>query len=137
MATTRQAEFARQYLVDLDAIQAAIRAGYTPMYARKHAHTLLKHPEVSRLVAEGMGERSKRLEISQDKVMSDLEAAREGAMEKGDFGSAIKASHLQGKHIGMFGDKLEVTGTLEHVLKGIPDDEIKRELEALRNVQAS
>lgn len=68
----RQQLFAREYLVDLNATQAAIRAGYSKRSASSIAERLLKKPEIRRRVQAGMDRRAKRLEISADDVLKGL-----------------------------------------------------------------
>lgn len=69
--STRQSLFVAEYLVDLHATKAAIRAGYAPKYAGRHAHRMMQHPTVVRLIAEGKAERAKRLHLSQDEVLRE------------------------------------------------------------------
>ncbi len=52
MMTDKQSAFVREYLVDFNATQAAIRAGYSPKTAGSQAHDLLKKPEIQACLAE-------------------------------------------------------------------------------------
>ena len=61
--------FVKEYLVDLNGRQAAIRVGYSPQSARTQAADLLATPEVQAAVAKAMEERSERTGITQDKVL--------------------------------------------------------------------
>ncbi len=65
----KQARFADEYLVDLNATQAAIRAGYSAKTAYSQGVRLLKHVEVARLIAEGQAKRAERVEISKTAVL--------------------------------------------------------------------
>lgn len=65
----RRAEFVRQYLIDLNGRQAAIRAGYSPDTARSIAHELLATDEVRAAVDKAMAERAARTEITADAVL--------------------------------------------------------------------
>jgi phage terminase small subunit len=67
--TDQQRRFAEEYLIDLNAMQAAIRAGYTPKNAQANAHKLLADPAISALIAEAQAARSARTEITQDMVL--------------------------------------------------------------------
>ena len=69
-----QARFAEENLVDLNAKQAAIRAGYSPRTAEAQGSRLLSHVKVQRVVTGRMAERSKRTEVTADRVL--LEIAR-------------------------------------------------------------
>lgn len=68
----KQRAFVREYLIDLNATQAAIRAGYSADTAYSQGQRLLKHVEVSKAVAAAMKLRSERTEITQDMVLKEL-----------------------------------------------------------------
>lgn len=72
MLNEKQARFAQEYLIDLNATQAAIRAGYSAKTAGQQGFDLLKNPEIEAAVAKGIAERSKRVEISADRVLQEL-----------------------------------------------------------------
>lgn len=65
----KRAEFVRQYLVDLNGTQAAIRAGYAPRSASQQADDLLRNPQVAAAVKEAMDARAARTEIEADAVL--------------------------------------------------------------------
>ena len=64
----RQAAFVREYLIDRNATQAAIRAGYSPTSAYSTAERMLKYAEVAAAIAAGQAEQAKRLQITADQV---------------------------------------------------------------------
>ena len=68
--TAKQNKFVEEYLIDLNATQAAIRAGYSPKNAGKIGHELLEKTrnEIDRAIAE----RSRRTGINQDRVLREL-----------------------------------------------------------------
>src|SRR3954466_14333647 len=68
----RQARFVAEYLVDLNATQAAIRAGYSPASARTQAADLLTNPNISAAIAEAQAARSRRTEVTADRVVLEL-----------------------------------------------------------------
>lgn len=68
----RQAQFVREYLVDLNATQAAIRAGYSPRTAEQLGYQLLQKPSVAAAVAQAQAERAARTEITADRVLREL-----------------------------------------------------------------
>ena len=74
--TPRQRRFAEEYLLDLNATQAAIRAGYSPRTAEQQGSRLLSNANVQRATAAGMAARSKRTEVAADRAL--LEIARLG-----------------------------------------------------------
>lgn len=70
--TKKQKRFIEEYLIDLNATQAAIRAGYSPDTAEQIGYQLLQKTSVSVEVSKAMAERSKRTGISQDRILLEL-----------------------------------------------------------------
>lgn len=70
--TARQQRFCDEYLIDLNATQAAIRAGYSPKTAEQAASRLLSLVKVSDEINREMAIRSKRTGISQDRVLLEI-----------------------------------------------------------------
>ena len=78
--TPKQERFVEEYLVDLNATQAALRAGY------KHGELgrrLVTKSHVSSAIAKAKAKRSKRTEITQDMVIAEL--AKLGFSNMGDY----------------------------------------------------
>ena len=72
--TPKQERFCEEYLIDLNATQAAIRAGYSEKTAYSAGQRLLRNVEIQNRIAELKAERSKRTEITQDRVVKELAA---------------------------------------------------------------
>lgn len=118
--TPRQSRFVDEYLCDLVASKAAIRAGYSSRRASEIGYQLLQKTTVQDAITERMNARAQRTGITQDKVLADLEAVKQDAMSKATdkAGNVVMASHaaalraleLQGRHLGMWKDRLAVTG---------------------------
>ena len=72
MLRPRQQRFVEEYLVDPNGHQAALRAGYAPKCARQTVTKLLKHPEISQAIRQGMEARSQRLRLDADRVLTEL-----------------------------------------------------------------
>lgn len=68
----KQRSFCDEYLIDLNATQAAIRAGYSEKTAYSIGQRLLKDVEVQNYISKRQKERSERTEITQDKVLKEL-----------------------------------------------------------------
>lgn len=68
----KQTRFVDEYLIDLNATQAAIRAGYSKRTAGSQAHDLLKNPEIEAAIAARQAERAVRTGITQDRVLQEL-----------------------------------------------------------------
>jgi phage terminase small subunit len=72
--TARQARFVAEYLVDLNACQAAIRAGYSPKVAETCGPRLLRNAQVADAISKAKEARTVRTEITQDRVLEELAA---------------------------------------------------------------
>lgn len=70
--TEKQARFVAEYLVDLDATNAAKRAGYSDKTAYSIGFENLRKPEVQEAIREAMDARSERTGITQDRVLQEL-----------------------------------------------------------------
>lgn len=70
--TPKQKRFVEEYLVDLNATQAAIRAKYSEKTAEKIGSENLKKPEVAAAIQAEMDKRSKRTNITADNVLKEL-----------------------------------------------------------------
>jgi len=70
--TKKQKIFCDEYLIDLNATQAAIRAGYSVESAGSIGNENLKKPEIRACIEKAMAERSKRTGINADRVLREL-----------------------------------------------------------------
>ena len=105
--TKKQKAFIQEYLVDLNATQAAIRAGYSKKTAYSIGQENLSKPEIQQALQEAQKRREKRTEVTQDYVITKLrEIAEKDASDGPDsdlkYSSKIKALELLGKHVGAF-----------------------------------
>ena len=69
--TPKQERFVQEYLIDLNATQAAMRAGYSEKTARQIASRELSKVNVQEAIAAGMAARSERTQINQDRVLKE------------------------------------------------------------------
>jgi phage terminase small subunit len=70
--TPRQQRFVDEYLIDLNATQAAIRAGYSAKTAHSQGERLLRHVEVSAAIAAAKKARAERAEVDADYVLKRM-----------------------------------------------------------------
>ena len=123
--TQKQERFCQEYLLDLNATQAAIRAGYSKKTARSQGQRLLTNVDIAARIQELQAKWQERTEITQDWVLETLKANVDRSMQAvpvtdregnptGEFkyeGSvANKGLELIGKHIGMFKERHEHSG---------------------------
>lgn len=70
--TAKQELFVQEYLIDLNATQAAIRAGYSQKTAGSQGFDLLIKPEIAKAIAAAQQKRAERTGITQDRVLQEL-----------------------------------------------------------------
>lgn len=184
--TEKQQRFCDEYLIDLNATQAAIRAGYSKKTANEQGARLLAKVSVQKYIAERKADRVERTEITQDMVLKELaiiafsnaadyasviekdamvevngvtvpledadgnpikyrtvepvltsELTEEqkkalSVIKKGKDGFEVKpydkvrALELLGKHLGMWTEKVEVSGEMSNPFEGLTTDELKK-----------
>lgn len=121
--TSKQQRFVEEYLIDLNATQAAKRAGYSKNRASEIGHQLLQKTTVREAIDAAKLERAARQEIKQDYVLQNLKEIVERTMQRApvcnskgeqlqdengnnlwvfDAKGANKALELLGKHLGLF-----------------------------------
>lgn len=108
--TPKQSAFVREYLIDMNAKQAAIRAGYSKKTAEWQGPQLLGKTHVSEIIKTEMNKRAERLEVDADAVIKRLLEEADGNGPDTSSSARIKATELIGKYLGMFSEKMELTG---------------------------
>lgn len=148
--TKKQKRFCEEYLIDLNATQAAIRAGYSPDTAKAIGCENLTKPDICAHIDRVMAERSRRTGVNADRVVQELAkiafvnatdvidpktaTVKENALPEdtaaiqsvkvktfGEDGlereikmaDKLRALEMLGRHLGMFKDKLELSGGLD------------------------
>ena len=148
--TKKQKRFCEEYLIDLNATQAAIRAGYSPDTAKAIGCENLTKPDICAHIDRAMAERSRRTGVNADRVVQELAkiafvnatdvidpktaTVKEDALPEdtaaiqsvkvktfGEDGlereikmaDKLKALEMLGRHLGMFKNKLELSGGLD------------------------
>jgi phage terminase small subunit len=147
--TPKQKKFVQEYLIDLNATQAAIRAGYGKAGAHTEGNRMLSHPEIKAAIEEAQRDLAARTKVTQEEVIRDLREIRDRCMQhvqvldrKGnptgdytfDATGAIRAVELLGKHIGMFKEGPTVAiqnnvGSVRKIVRQIvyPDGRVEEE----------
>lgn len=131
--TAKQKRFCDEYLIDLNATQAAIRAGYSPKTARNIANENLTKPNIKAYIEKRMKEKEDNLIASQDEVLRYLTSVMRGESKSSVLAMAgdgvqkviqkppdererTKAAELLGKRYRLFTDKVEVEGAVPIVI---------------------
>ena len=115
--TPKQTKFCEEYLIDLNATQAAIRSGYSTKTAKQQASRLLSKVDISAAIAEAVSQQSARAKFTADSVFTELASIAnknpDAAGTECKYSDKNKALELLGKHLGMFTDKVELNTTGE------------------------
>ena len=143
MLTPKQQRFVDEYMVDLNASAAARRAGYSARTADRLGSRLLGKVEVQQAVASATIVKAEQTGRTVAAVMADIGRVRDDAMQQvfdPETGAtsmlshkeALKALELEGKHLGAFVDRLELTGKqggpIEARIRDMTDAELAAEL---------
>ena len=107
--TSKQALFCKEYLIDLNATQAAIRAGYSKNTACAIGTENLRKPNIALFIQEAMAERSESTGITADYVLNGIKELTDTLVASEDPKSAYKGFELLGKHLALFSDKIDHT----------------------------
>jgi len=99
--TEKQKAFCREYIVDLNATQAAIRAGYSQKTARQIATENLSKPAIQEAIRVLQDERAERTQVDADFVVERLRAIADQWQKNPS--AATRALELLGRHLDIFG----------------------------------
>ena len=108
--TPRQQRFVDEYLVDLNATQAAVRAGYSARTANEQGTRLLANASIAGAVQMAQQARSDRMQITQDDVLRGLRREATLTGEGPSHAARVSAWGLIGKHLGMFVERRQQLG---------------------------
>lgn len=102
----KQQRFVDEYMIDLNAKQAAIRAGYSERTAEQGAAQLLRNIKVLEQVRLAQAAKAKRNELNADEVLNDLRELRDMCMGR----KPVKISQKQKDEDGnVFYEEVEIT----------------------------
>lgn len=104
--TAKQRRFVGEYLVDLNATQAAIRAGYSKRTAKEQGYRLLTKVHIQAAIQIEQDAIRHRNRLSVDEVIQGLRDAAQLAREQKNPAAAISAYSWLGRHLGMFTDRV-------------------------------
>ena len=151
--TPKHKRFVSEYLVDLNATQAAVRAGYSKKTAYSIGQENLSKPEIAKAITAAMTKRSERTEVTQDYVITSIMETMERCKQaeavkyqngdqvfvdtpdgkrapayKFEASAVLKGAELLGRHLAMFTDKTEN----RHTVENLTDEELDARIAELQ-----
>lgn len=135
--TPKQQRFCEEYLIDMNATQAAIRAGFSAKTAGSIGREYLQKPQIKEYISKKMQEKNDALIAKQDEILQYLTAVLRGKsqseivvvegtgmgmsearrMKKNpDEKERLKAAELLGKRYGLYTEQLNMTGEAKVVI---------------------
>lgn len=128
--TPKQARFVEEYLIDLNATQAAIRAGYSKKTARSVGSENLQKPDVAAAITEAKAARSEKTQITQQRVLEELAKVGFSDIRKLFSGGALRG-------VDTLDD--ETSGAIASVevvsRPGAPDEDGGRDVELVHKIK--
>ena len=112
--TDKQQRFVEEYLIDLNATQAALRAGYSEKNVLNLGTTRMSKTRVAESVAEAQGKISKRTKVTVDRVVTGLLKEAENTDDGATHSARVAAWAHLGKHLGIFVEKVEQNVTVKY-----------------------
>lgn len=103
--TAKQELFITEYMKDLNATQAAIRAGYSEKTANEIGNQNLAKLSIKNEIDKRLAERAKNNGITAEYVLQGIKSVADDIEAK--HGDKLKAYELLGKHLKLFTDKIE------------------------------
>ena len=125
--TPKQQRFVDEYLIDLNATQAAIRAGYSEKTAKEIGSENLTKPNIAKAIQEAQESLSNKTQLTVDMVVQGLLKEAQDYAEGSTQSARVSAWAHLGKQLGMFKDKLEhdISDPLKELLQRASGNTLK------------
>lgn len=108
--TDKQQRFVDEYLIDLNATQAAIRAGYSEKTAKEIGSENLTKPNIAKAITEAQEKLSNKAQVTVEMVVQGLLKEAQDYAEGSTQSARVSAWAHLGKHLGMFTEKVQHSG---------------------------
>ena len=109
--TAKQQMFVEEYLIDLNATQAAIRAGYSEHTAASVGCENLRKPYIQDAIQIAMKDRAERTQLTADSILKEIATIAYDKEEQAN--NRLRGLELLGKHKILFSDKLVHDGGIQ------------------------
>lgn len=127
----KQEKFVQEYLIDFNASQAAIRAGYSEKTSRAIGSELLTNPNIQERIKELQSQTVQKLNITKDEILINLKTIMDMHLMNDNPNAALKAIEILNKMLGLNEpDKQELThkGIIINYIKPIDGNENDNQL---------
>lgn len=109
--TPLERAFVEHYVVTKNATEAATKyGGYKGKHPNQHGYAMLRRPHVQMAVDAKLAALAKKLDLSAEKILTDIARVADKAEKAREYGAALKGHELLGKHLKLFVDRAELTG---------------------------
>lgn len=112
----KQQRFVEEYLIDFNATQAAMRAGYSQKTAHRIGAENLQKPAIQSAIKASKTQLSKKTGVTREMVVAGLLTEAKFYKDGCTHGARVKAWEVLGKHIGMF-DRQEDSSNEDDVIE--------------------
>lgn len=117
--TPKQDRFIQEYLKDLNATQAAIRAGYSEKTASEVGYENLRKPQIAAEIDKRQAVIGYENDITVEWLLGEMKATYMEARQSGELTAANKSLEMMGKHKGMFKERMELSGGLDNTTQSL------------------
>lgn len=107
----KQKRFCEEYIIDLNASAAAVRAGYTEKSARVTASKMLTNANIEAYIQSLSAKHTEKTGITADWVLNGIKELTDRLIEMDDPKAAFKGYELGGKYLTLFSDKVDHTSS--------------------------
>lgn len=125
--TLKQRRFIEEYLIDFNGCQAAIRAGYSESSAKEIAAENLTKPNIKSEIDRLTAQMTEKAIVTKEMVLQGLLDEARMYDEGASHSARVSAWAHLGKHLGIFMDKVELSGKVEVTSLGSLIDELSED----------
>lgn len=134
--TDKQRLFCYEYLVDLNASQAVLRAGYETQNANRMGTQVRNHPGVKAALAYLQKDRLDKNMVDSNFVLDKIIKSIGRAEKKGNEAAVLRGAELLAKHLGMFIERQEISGPDGEAIH-IKEEQVRQNVEQFKSKLAS
>ena len=130
--TEKQRLFCYEYLIDLNASQACLRAGYETAHPEKMGSQVRNHPGVKAALAYLQKERLDKNMVDSNFVLEKIIKSIGRAEKRGNEAAVLRGAELLARHLGMFIDRQEISGPDGEAIH-IKEEQVRQNVEQFKS----